>query len=313
MENVPKIYAAMHNIMESIPSIPKGQTAPQGYKFRGIADALGVAHPKFLANDVICVPHVRNTTREQHTINNKFALITVVEVEYIFYSTIDGSSVTSAVSGEGLSWSQDKATAIAMSNAFKMMMWQTFCIPVADKELDGENTQEPQGNSKTSDKRPPAQAPNRPNNKPQAQNKPLVADLDTISKTLAQLNRPCKVWVYEEANVEVDSPVGKLSELEAKTMLQLLKDNYAEQMPQSSAQEDHSDEPDYDTGTPLSAVCNICGADMVDKRQYGGKVAFKCSKSNWNKETKTEDGCDGTVWQNEVDKHPDQYPEIQRS
>lgn len=55
-------------------------------------------------------------------------------------------------------------------------------------------------------------------------------------------------------------------------------------------------------------VCPKCGAPMKDKRKWGGKVAFKCSKSNWDKAARVERGCEGTIWQSEVDKHPEQYP-----
>jgi len=63
--------------------------------------------------------------------------------------------------------------------------------------------------------------------------------------------------------------------------------------------------------TPQPPKCPECGADMNDKRKWGGKVAFKCVKSDWDKEAKVERGCSGVIWQTEVDKHPDRYPPVQ--
>ncbi len=320
MENVPKIYAAMHAIMKSIPFVTKGQKAFKGYPFRGITDALRVAHPKFLDHNVICIPYVRTTTREQHNINNSYGLLTVVEVEYKFYSTLDGSSVTCAVSGEGISWGEDKGTAIAMSNAFKTMMWQTFCIPVDGTELDGENTTQPQDDSKPSAKRTPAKPPKGAKTPPNAQDRPLASDIGIIVNTLAQLPADCKPWLYNKADITpYDKPPAKFTNAEAMTMIELMRKHYADSMGdaaeiQPPEEEDHGDEPDF-----ITVPCPIdgCGAEMTDKRQYGGAVAFKCPNSDYDKEAWNEEkgkkgvekGCPGTIWQNEVDKHPDQYPE----
>lgn len=302
MSDVPKIYAAMHAIMKDIPFIEKEQKAPEDYLFRGIEDALRFAHPKFLDHDVICIPHVRNTTREQHSVNNKFTLFTVVEVDYNFYSTIDGSSVTSAVSGEGMCYYKDKSTAIAMSNAFKTMMWQTFCIPVDGKELDGENTTEPQGDSKPSNTRAPGKPPQGAKNAPNTQDKPLARDIGIIVNTLAKLPRDCKVWLYDNAPISAsDKPPNKFTNTEAMEMIELMREHYADEMvestPQAETQDDHNDEPEYITVQP----CPKCGGDMWDnsgKRKEAqaafkagtrtGKPppAFKCKDEN----------CDGIVW-----------------
>ena len=72
---------------------------------------------------------------------------------------------------------------------------------------------------------------------------------------------------------------------------------------------------DADTN-PASAsgsapTCPICGDKMNDKRKWNGKVAFKCVKSNWDKEARAELGCAGVIWMTDVDKHPGNYPPVQ--
>ena len=58
-------------------------------------------------------------------------------------------------------------------------------------------------------------------------------------------------------------------------------------------------------------ACPVCGITMDDKRKWGGKVAFKCANSNWDKEARAELGCAGVIWQTEVDKHTENYPPVQ--
>ena len=53
--------------------------------------------------------------------------------------------------------------------------------------------------------------------------------------------------------------------------------------------------------------CPMCDGDMWDNRNDGGKIAFKCKQSKWNKATRTEEGCPGVIWMNQWEKHPEEY------
>lgn len=128
----PKIYGAIHAVMESIGAIGKDDVnKSQGFKYRGIDAVYNALSPALIKHKVFVVPEVLEQTREERqSSQNKALIYSICKVCYTFYAE-DGSNVQAVVVGEGMD-SGDKATNKAMSVAFKYACFQVFCIPTEE-------------------------------------------------------------------------------------------------------------------------------------------------------------------------------------
>lgn len=129
---MPKIYGAIHAVMESIGAIGKDDVnKSQGFKYRGIDAVYNALSPALIKHKVFVVPEVLEQIREERqSAQNKALIYSICKVRYTFYAE-DGSSVQAVVIGEGMD-SGDKATNKAMSVAFKYACFQVFCIPTEE-------------------------------------------------------------------------------------------------------------------------------------------------------------------------------------
>ncbi len=128
----PKIYRAIHAVMESIGAIGKDDfNSSQKFKYRGIDAVMNALSPALIKHKVFVVPEVLEQTREERqSSQNKALIYSICKMRYTFYAE-DGSSVQAVVIGEGMD-SGDKATNKAMSVAFKYACFQVFCIPTEE-------------------------------------------------------------------------------------------------------------------------------------------------------------------------------------
>ncbi len=147
----PKIYGAIHAVMESIGAIGKDDVnKSQGFKYRGIDAVYNALSPALIKHKVFVVPEVLEQTREERqSSQNKALIYSICKVRYTFYAE-DGSSVQAVVVGEGMD-SGDKATNKAMSVAFKYACFQVFCIPteeMMDPDAESPEVKPRNGNKK---------------------------------------------------------------------------------------------------------------------------------------------------------------------
>ena len=130
----PHVYRAINAITAalSITGIAKSRINPQDqYTYRSIDDVLGRLAP-LLARHRLCVlPRVmRRETIDRAGDGNSVLISVHVMVAFDLVSARDGSRHTVRASGEAADAS-DKATAKALSAAYKTAMLQTFCVPVS--------------------------------------------------------------------------------------------------------------------------------------------------------------------------------------
>lgn len=127
-----KIFAQMAMVMSEVDAIGKDKTnQQQNFKYRGIDQVYNALNPLLAKHKIFTMPKVLNSEREERTNKNGTVLFySRITMEYTFY-TIDGSSVSCSVIGEGMD-SGDKATNKAMAIAHKYALLQTFCIPTED-------------------------------------------------------------------------------------------------------------------------------------------------------------------------------------
>ena len=130
----PHVYRAINSISAAMSrdGIPKAHMNLQDqYSYRSIDDVLGRLAP-LLAKHRLCVlPRVLKRECTDRLGEFQTVLTSVhVLIAYDLISSRDGSRHTIRASGEALD-SSDKATAKAVSAAYKSAMLQTFCVPVS--------------------------------------------------------------------------------------------------------------------------------------------------------------------------------------
>lgn len=135
-----EIYARIAAVLADADAIGKDRTnTQQGFKFRGIDDVYNALHPILAKHQVFSTTEVLEDRTEERTTKSGAALIyRILKVRFTFY-TIDGSSVSEIVIGEGMD-SGDKASNKAMAIAHKYALLQLLAIPTEDqKDPDAES------------------------------------------------------------------------------------------------------------------------------------------------------------------------------
>lgn len=136
----------------------------QGYQFRGIDDVYNALAPVIAKHGLVILPRcLSREITERHTAKGGLLFSVVVEAEFDFVSSHDGSKHTVKTYGEAMD-SADKATNKAMSAAYKYAAFQTFCIPTeGDNDADATTHQvaatRPAAEKKAAASAPPVAAP----------------------------------------------------------------------------------------------------------------------------------------------------------
>ena len=140
MENI-KVYQAINAIQADMARIgitKDNINHQQGFKFRGIDDVYLAIAPLLAKHKLVIIPRqVSRTVIERMSKSGGVLFYVVVDMEYDFISSEDGSKHTARIPGEAMD-SGDKATNKACSGAYKYLCFQTFCIPTeGDNDADG--------------------------------------------------------------------------------------------------------------------------------------------------------------------------------
>lgn len=135
-----KVYQAIGKVSADMAAtgIAKGRkNEQQGYKFRGIDEVFNALAPSLVKNGLVILPRmVGRTVTERTTQKGGVLFYVVVDAEFDFVATEDGSKHTVKTFGEAMD-SGDKATNKAMSAAYKYAAFQAFCIPTeGDNDAD---------------------------------------------------------------------------------------------------------------------------------------------------------------------------------
>lgn len=131
------VYQAISAVASDLASLglPKALTNPDdGYDYRSIDSLLNRLSP-LLARHRLCVlPRVLERTATDRAGQNNDILVSVtLKVAFELVSPEDGSKHSIEIYGEALDRG-DKATAKALTAAYKSAMLQTFCVPVVGAE-----------------------------------------------------------------------------------------------------------------------------------------------------------------------------------
>lgn len=132
--SAPQVYRAINAISAELAgsAIPKlHRNERDDYLYRSIDDVLNRLSPLLAKHKLCILPRVLDRTAVDRSGEGDLLLVSVsIKVAFDLVSIGDGSMHTIEAYGEALDPS-DKATAKAMSSAYKHAMLQLFCVPVA--------------------------------------------------------------------------------------------------------------------------------------------------------------------------------------
>lgn len=134
------IAQAMGAIMKEVGAIAKkDKNTSQGFNFRGIDSVVNAVSPALQKHGVIVVPTVEDYEYATVEIGrNRTAMGHVkVKVTYTFIGA-NGDSIKATVVGEAMD-SGDKATAKAMSVAFRTALLQALALPTDEPDPDSQS------------------------------------------------------------------------------------------------------------------------------------------------------------------------------
>lgn len=195
-----EIITRLNKAMEDVGAVGKdGRNTAQNFNFRGIDAVVNATSPAFRKHGIVVVPTLNNIAYETVEVGqNRSRMASVrVNVTYTFHAP-DGSSVAATVAAESMD-SGDKATAKAMSVAFRIALLQTLCLPTDDIDPDAQTYERSPAPAKPVQKSTP---------KPADEAKPKRAELGSMAKKPAQ-NTDSK-------------PTGVVSEPQLKLMRELI-------------------------------------------------------------------------------------------
>jgi len=132
-----EIIKLLSSVMEDAGSVRKSErNTHQNFNFRGIDAVVNAVSPALRKHGVVVLPTVNECIYETVVVGqNKTAMGHIrLDVTYAFYAP-DGSTVSARVSAESMD-SGDKATAKAMSVAFRTALLQVLCLPTDDTDPD---------------------------------------------------------------------------------------------------------------------------------------------------------------------------------
>lgn len=155
--NMSEIVKLLSQVMAEVGAVRKGdRNSQQNFNFRGIDAVTNAVSPALRKAGVIVTPQVIDYQYGSVTVGSKGTVMGHVKVmvRYTFHAP-DGSSLETVVPAESFD-SGDKATAKAMSVAFRTCLLQTLCLPT--DEVDPDATSYERAPSKASPSHPAMQA-----------------------------------------------------------------------------------------------------------------------------------------------------------
>jgi len=138
-ESKPTVYEALAAVMGDVRAVGKtGRNAAQNYNFRGIDAVVNAVGPALRQHGVVVIPEVLDHSHETvPSANGKAMGHVVVRVAYEFIGP-GGDTLRATVVGEAMDYG-DKATAKAMSVAFRTALLQSLTLPTDEPDPDSES------------------------------------------------------------------------------------------------------------------------------------------------------------------------------
>jgi len=134
------IAQALNEVMKEVGAVKKNdRNASQGFNFRGIDAVVNAVSPALQKHGVVIVPSVEDYEYSSVEIGKNRTVMghVKVKVTYTFIGA-GGDAIKATVVGEAMD-SGDKATAKAMSVAFRTALLQTLSLPTDEPDPDSQS------------------------------------------------------------------------------------------------------------------------------------------------------------------------------
>lgn len=133
------IHEAVTAVMRDVHSVGKNEVnAAQKFKFRGVDAVVNALAPAMRKHGLFIVPNAISVSYEiKQSANGGQLQVCRATVEYSMHHSESETSISGAVFAEAFD-SGDKATAKAMSVAYRTFLLQTFALPTDDKDPDAD-------------------------------------------------------------------------------------------------------------------------------------------------------------------------------
>jgi len=131
------IHARLNAVMQEVTAVAKKEkNQQQNFNFRGIDAVVNAVGPALRQHGVIVTPNVIDYEYGTVEVGQKRTPMAHVRVKvrYEFFG-IEGDSISATVVGEAMD-SGDKATAKAMSVAFRIALLQSLALPTDERDPD---------------------------------------------------------------------------------------------------------------------------------------------------------------------------------
>lgn len=138
MSETPTVVQALAAVMGQVQAVGKtGRNQAQGYNFRGIDAVMNAVGPALRDHGVVIAPEVLDVAYRDVEVGAKRSHMreATVRVRYTAYGPA-GDTLSATVAAEALD-SGDKATAKAMSVAYRTCLLQLLTIPTDEPDPDG--------------------------------------------------------------------------------------------------------------------------------------------------------------------------------
>jgi len=154
-----EIIKLLSKCMEDAGAVRKTErNTHQNFNFRGIDSVVNAVSPALRKHGVVVVPCLNDCIYDTITIGSARTQMghVRVNVTYTFFAP-DGSSVATTVCAESMD-SGDKATAKAMSVAFRTALLQTLCLPTDESDPDADTYVRSEASPEPAQQRTPQRA-----------------------------------------------------------------------------------------------------------------------------------------------------------
>jgi hypothetical protein len=134
------IVSLMNEVMKDVGAISKtDKNTSQGFNFRGIDSVINAVSPALRKHGIVVVPCVDDYQYESIEIGKNRTVMGHVKVRVTYtFAGPDGDAIKASVVGEAMD-AGDKATAKAMSVAFRTALLQSLCLPTDDIDPDAQS------------------------------------------------------------------------------------------------------------------------------------------------------------------------------